>query len=53
MIYLISFSKSSDALPTFTYARAIGNLSSICLGVNILRPSSYFVLYVASDTILE
>ena len=36
MICLISFSKFSDVLPAFTCARAIGNLSSICLGVNIL-----------------
>ena len=34
---------------TFTCARA----RSICLGVNILRPSPYFALYLASDTILE
>ena len=26
MICLISFNKSSDLLPAFTYARAIGNL---------------------------
>ena len=36
MICLISFSKFSDVLPAFTCARVIGNLSSICLGVNIL-----------------
>ena len=33
----ISFSKFSNALPVFTYARAIGNLSRICLGVKIFR----------------
>ena len=31
MICLISFSKFSDVLPTFTCAIAIGNLCSICL----------------------
>ena len=39
MIYLISFNKFSDVLPTFTCASTIGNLWSICLGVNILSPS--------------
>ena len=38
MICLILFDKFSDVLPTFTCASAIGNLCSICLGVNILRP---------------
>ena len=33
---LISFNRFSGLLPAFTYARAIGNLWSICLGVNIL-----------------
>ena len=37
MICLISFSKFSDVLPAFACARAIGNLGSICLGVNTLR----------------
>ena len=37
MICLISLSKFSDALPAFTGARAIGNLGSICLGVNIFN----------------
>ena len=53
IICLISFCKFSEVLPAFTYPRAIGNLWSICLGVNILRPSPYFVLYLTSDTILE
>ena len=53
MISIISFSNFSDVLPAFTCARAIGNLRSICLGVNILSPSPYFVLYVDSDKILE
>ena len=52
-ICLISFSKFSDVLPAFTCASAIGNIWSICLGVNILSPSLYFVFYLASDTILE
>ena len=36
IIWRISFSRFSDVLPPFTWARAIGNLWSICLGVNIL-----------------
>ena len=36
MICLISFSKLSDVLPTFTCASAIGNLRNICFGVKIL-----------------
>ena len=52
-ICLISFSKFSDVLPAFTCASAIGNIWSICLGVNILSPSLYFVFYLASDTILK
>ena len=38
MTCLISFSQFSYVLPAFTCARAIGNLSSICLGVDILTP---------------
>ena len=53
MICLISFNKISDGLLAFTWARAIGNLSSIYLVVNTFRPSPCFVLYVASDAILE
>ena len=52
-ICLISFSKFWDVLPAFTCASAIGNIWSICLGVNILSPSLYFLFYLASDTILE
>ena len=55
MICLISFNKFPDVLPAFscyrTYFLHIGNLLSICLGVKILRPSPYFVLYLASDAI--
>ena len=36
MIFLISFSKCTDVLTVFTCARAINNLWSIYLGVNIL-----------------
>ena len=36
IIYLISFSRVSDVLPAFTCASAIGNLWSMCLGVNTL-----------------
>ena len=53
MICLISFSKCSDVLPGFNCARANRNLWSIFVGANILRPSPYFVLYLASDAILE
>ena len=35
MICLISFSKFLDVLTDFTCAGVIGNLGSICLGVNI------------------
>ena len=35
MICLILFSKLSEGLPAFTCAGAIGNVLSICLGVNI------------------
>ena len=51
MILLISFSKFLDALPAFTYARAVANPWSIYLGVKILRPYPYLVPYLASDTI--
>ena len=37
MIFVISFNRFSDVLPAFTCANAIGNLCSICLGVNILN----------------
>ena len=37
MICLILFSKFSDILPAFTYARLIDNFLSIWLGLNILR----------------
>ena len=37
-ICLISFNKFSELLQAFTFARAIGNLWSICLGVNVLSP---------------
>ena len=51
-ICLISFNNFSDVLPAFTCASAISNLGSICLGVNIFRPSACFVLYLDSDAIL-
>ena len=53
MICLILLSKLSDVPPAFTCANAIGKLWSICLELNILRPSPYCVLYVASDAIEE
>ena len=40
-------------LPAFPCASGIGNLWSICLGLNILRPSPCFVLYLASGAIKE
>ena len=53
MICFISLSKFSDALPAITCVRAIGILWSISLGDNILKPSPYFVLYLAADKIEE
>ena len=51
----MSFKKLSELLPAFTCARAIGNLWSICFGVNILIPvplvSSCFDLYIDSDLV--
>ena len=40
VIWRISFYKFSDVLPAFTCANALGNLWSICLGVNIVVPLS-------------
>ena len=37
MICLISCSKCSDVLTAFTCAGALGNLQSICVGVNTLK----------------
>ena len=37
-ICLITFNKLSALFPAFSFARAIGNLWSICLDVNILSP---------------
>ena len=39
--------------PAFNCVRAFDNRWSIYLGVNILSPSPYFALYLASDNILE
>ena len=49
MVHLISFSKTSDALPVFTCAIAIGNLWSICLGVSTLSPFPWNYACLASD----
>ena len=38
MLCLISFSKFLDMILAFTCARTIGNLWSICLGVDIFNP---------------
>ena len=48
----INFVSFQGVLTAFTCARAIGNLWSICLGVNVLSPSSWIDLYLASDTML-
>ena len=53
MICQISLNKLSELLPAFTCARAIGNLRSICLGVNILNPVHLIALSFASDIIEE
>ena len=45
MICLISFSKLSDLFSAVTTAMTIGNLWSICLGVNM-----FIALYLTSDT---
>ena len=52
IIRIYSF-KFSDVLSAFTCARAIGNLWSICLEVNILSPFSWNDACLASDTIVE
>ena len=53
ILHLIAFNKLSALLPAFTCARAIGNLSSICLDVNILSPALLVALAsaYASDII--
>ena len=40
-------------LPTFTFARAVSSLWSICLGVNVLSHFAYFALCLTSDDIEE
>ena len=52
-ICLISFNKLCELLIAFTCARAIGNLWSICLRVNILSPIPLVTLSFASDTTEE
>ena len=49
---MISFSKFSDVLPAFTYARAIGNLRSFCLGVDVLN-SFPCVAFIGNIRLLE
>ena len=44
MVWLISFSKYPNVLPTFTGASAIGNLWRICSEVNILIPLPFCCL---------
>ena len=50
-IFLIWFNEFSELLPAFTCARAIGNLSSIYLRVNIFSPVPLVALSFASDAI--
>ena len=50
---MISFNKLCKLLPAFTCARAIGNLWSIYLVVNILSPVLLDALSFPSDTIEE
>ena len=52
IICLILFNQFPDVLPAFTCSSAIGNLCSICFGVNILILSPQIGLYLASDAIL-
>ena len=52
MICLISFNKFSDVLPGFTWARAIGNLWSICLAVEIFNLFS-FVSFIGNIPFLK
>ena len=51
IIYLISFNKFSDVLPAFTCASDIGNLWSICLGLNILTFECSETLWLETLTI--
>ena len=44
IVCLISFGKFSAVFPAFTCARDIGNLWSICLGINILSSLLYYGL---------
>ena len=60
MICIISFIKFSYMLPVFICARAIGNIWSICLGVNILsclaKPeglSSPFAAFIGNIPLLN
>ena len=50
IIWRISFIKPPNLFPGFIWARAIGNLWRICLGVSILSPFLCFALYLASDS---
>ena len=44
IIFLILLTEFSHVLPALTWARAIGNLENICLGLNILTPFPCVVL---------
>ena len=49
MIWKTSISTFSDVLLAVTCNNAIVNLWNICLGVNIVIPSPWVVLYLASE----
>ena len=52
--YLTNFSKFLNVLPAFTFARAIANLLSICLGANIWSclPSEVLDMQVTPSKLL-
>ena len=52
MIYPISFTKFLDVLPAFNWVSAIGNIWSICLGLNILGPL-LFVAFIGHIPLLK
>ena len=60
IIFLTSFKKFSDVLPTFTCAKAIANLWNVCLGLNILscvakfeRPPLSCVAFIGNIAFLK
>ena len=53
MIWKISLRKVADVLPAFTFAKAIGNLCSIGLGVNIFESSNFLLFIKIKDFFQE